>query len=182
MPANSRCDELITRPEEAYRLCCDVVCDLETSRMGAPYIYDISRLRVNIYRINTFHKIMWAQKYKITENKSMKVKTCCTAALHFTRGTTKLVAWERHQKLYVGRQTMLQAAEGKWQQPSPKNGYGLFNNETPRVSHEQYKVKRKHYIYIFLATVLYSIWEHMPRVMQVVGRKCWITFVMSYRS
>jgi len=39
------CDELITRPEESYRLCC-VVCGLETSRMGAPYIYDISRLRV----------------------------------------------------------------------------------------------------------------------------------------
>jgi len=42
------CDELITRPEESYRLCCVVVCDLETSRMGAPYIYDISRLRVKI--------------------------------------------------------------------------------------------------------------------------------------
>jgi len=43
------CDELITRPEESYRLCCVVVCDLETSRMDAPYIYiyDISRLRVN---------------------------------------------------------------------------------------------------------------------------------------
>jgi len=41
------CDELITRPEESYRLCCVVVCDLETSRMGAPYIYDITRLRVN---------------------------------------------------------------------------------------------------------------------------------------
>jgi len=41
------CDELITRPEESYRLCCVVVCDLETSRMGATYIYDISRLRVN---------------------------------------------------------------------------------------------------------------------------------------
>ena len=40
-------DELITRPEESYRLCCVVVCDLETSRIGAPYIYDISRLRVN---------------------------------------------------------------------------------------------------------------------------------------
>jgi len=39
------CDELITRPEESYRLCCVVVCDLETSRKGAPYIYD-SRLRV----------------------------------------------------------------------------------------------------------------------------------------
>jgi len=23
------CDELITRPEESYRLCCVVVCDLE---------------------------------------------------------------------------------------------------------------------------------------------------------
>jgi len=43
------CDELITRPEESYRLCCVVVCDLETSRIGAPcmYIYDISILRVN---------------------------------------------------------------------------------------------------------------------------------------
>ena len=42
------CDELITRPEESYRLCCVVVCDLETSRMGAPYVYDISRLRVKV--------------------------------------------------------------------------------------------------------------------------------------
>ena len=42
------CDELITRPEESYRLCCVVVCDLETSGMGAPYIYDISHLRVKI--------------------------------------------------------------------------------------------------------------------------------------
>jgi len=40
------CDELITRPKESYRLCCVVVCDLETSRMSVPYIYDISRLRV----------------------------------------------------------------------------------------------------------------------------------------
>jgi hypothetical protein len=41
------CDELITRPEESYRLCCVVVCDLETSRIGAPCTYDISNLRVN---------------------------------------------------------------------------------------------------------------------------------------
>ena len=45
------CDELITRPEESYRLCCVVVFDLETSRIGAPYIYiyiyEISNLRVN---------------------------------------------------------------------------------------------------------------------------------------
>ena len=41
------CDELITRPLESYRMCCVVVCDLETSRIGAPYIYDIRSLRVN---------------------------------------------------------------------------------------------------------------------------------------
>ena len=41
------CDELINRPVESYRLCSVVVCDLETSRMGAPYIYDIGHLRVN---------------------------------------------------------------------------------------------------------------------------------------
>jgi len=40
---------MITRPEESYRLWCVVVCDLETSRIGASYIYiyDISSLRVN---------------------------------------------------------------------------------------------------------------------------------------
>ena len=45
------CDELIARPEESYRLWC-VVLDLETSRIGAPYIYiyicDISSLSVKI--------------------------------------------------------------------------------------------------------------------------------------
>jgi len=33
------CDELITRPEESYRLWCVVVCDLGISKIGAPYIY-----------------------------------------------------------------------------------------------------------------------------------------------
>ena len=31
------CDELITRPEESYRLWCVVVCDLETSGMRRPW-------------------------------------------------------------------------------------------------------------------------------------------------
>ena len=43
------CDELITRPEESCRLWCVVVCDLETSRTCAPYIYDISSLKVKLY-------------------------------------------------------------------------------------------------------------------------------------
>ena len=38
LSGRSLCDELITRAEESYRLCCVVVCDLETSRIGAPYI------------------------------------------------------------------------------------------------------------------------------------------------
>ena len=31
------CDELITRPEESYRMWCVVVCDLETSCMRRPW-------------------------------------------------------------------------------------------------------------------------------------------------
>jgi len=31
------CDELITCPEEFYRLWCVIVCDLETSRMSRPW-------------------------------------------------------------------------------------------------------------------------------------------------
>jgi len=31
------CDELITRPEESYRLWCIIVYDLETSRMNRPW-------------------------------------------------------------------------------------------------------------------------------------------------
>jgi hypothetical protein len=43
-------DAWSARPEESYRLWC-VVCDLETSRIGAPYIYDISSLRVNDFTL-----------------------------------------------------------------------------------------------------------------------------------
>jgi len=55
------CDEPITRPEQSYRLCYVVVCDLETSRMGAPDICDISRLRVNP---TSFLKFMCLIVYK----------------------------------------------------------------------------------------------------------------------
>ena len=33
LPGRGNCDGLITRTEESYRLCCVVVCDLETSWM-----------------------------------------------------------------------------------------------------------------------------------------------------
>jgi len=38
------------------------VCDLETSRMGAPYIYDISRLRVKKY-----HKIITSKQAQLVD-------------------------------------------------------------------------------------------------------------------
>jgi hypothetical protein len=59
------CDELITRPEESYRLCCVVVCDLETSRICAPYIYDISNLKVKFKpRPSYFRKRLRYPLYK----------------------------------------------------------------------------------------------------------------------
>jgi len=30
------CDEMVTRPEESYRVCCVVECDLETSWIRKP--------------------------------------------------------------------------------------------------------------------------------------------------
>ena len=51
LSGRSLCDELITRPEESYRLWCVVVCDLETSRIGAPYVYDISSPRFNDFTL-----------------------------------------------------------------------------------------------------------------------------------
>ena len=37
LSGTSLCDELITRPEKPHRLCCVVVCDLETSLMRRPW-------------------------------------------------------------------------------------------------------------------------------------------------
>ena len=56
------CDKLISRPEESYRLWCVVVCDLETSRIGAPYIYiyDISSLRVKYHTDVTSEPRPWS--------------------------------------------------------------------------------------------------------------------------
>jgi hypothetical protein len=36
----------------------DELCDLETSRIGAPYIYDISSLRVKAKNINRKYKVI----------------------------------------------------------------------------------------------------------------------------
>jgi hypothetical protein len=60
------CNELITRPEESYRLCCVVVCNLETSRTGAAYINDISSLRFNDL---TLILLTWRKSWANNANK-----------------------------------------------------------------------------------------------------------------
>ena len=47
------------------------MCDLETSRMGAPYIYDISRLRVND-RYSC--RLLWSDKCTILKRIEFIVK------------------------------------------------------------------------------------------------------------
>ena len=54
------CDELITRPEESYRLCCVVVCDVETSRIGAPYT-EWGKITSLNFKVNN-KKTIWVTK------------------------------------------------------------------------------------------------------------------------
>jgi len=40
------CDELVTRPEESYRLWCVVVCDLENLMNEEPYPNNVIELNI----------------------------------------------------------------------------------------------------------------------------------------
>jgi len=71
------CDELITRPEESYRRCCVVVYDLESSRIGAPYIYDISNLRVK----HAAHSLFFSSKCLLFHNATF-FGSCVIHILH----------------------------------------------------------------------------------------------------
>ena len=71
------CDELTTRPEESYRPWCVVEYDLETSRIGAPYIYDISNLRVKILQWKSFYKMLWLKGVvKTNKDSNSQCKKC----------------------------------------------------------------------------------------------------------
>ena len=51
---------LTTHDTHNRQISCVVVCDLETSRIGAPYIYDISNLRVNNCNFSKAHIVaLW---------------------------------------------------------------------------------------------------------------------------
>jgi len=96
------CDELITHPEESYRLCCIVVCDLETSRMGAPYIYiyDISRLRVKNCCRNYTVCVWWHQRSILT-NLTLFMRDVMYSACKSTRIYTQSTTWDIIFKVYM---------------------------------------------------------------------------------
>ena len=60
------CDELITRPEESYRLWCVVVCDLETSRMRRPW----PALGRSATAKKKFLPLLWRHQIMIINTKS----------------------------------------------------------------------------------------------------------------
>ena len=77
------CDELIIRPEESYRLWCVVVCDLETSRIGAPYIYIYVYIYIYIYiydisslRVNSEDKTKIRQNFPSAQRRSSGMLYC----------------------------------------------------------------------------------------------------------
>jgi len=49
LPGSGLCDDLITRPDESYRMWCVVVCDLETSKMRRPWPVLGPTVTANIY-------------------------------------------------------------------------------------------------------------------------------------
>ena len=76
LSARGLCDELITRPQEFYRLWCVVVCDLETSRVRrfwrvlgrSPTVQEYIYIYINLCcvnfsaksvskKVNTYNKI-----------------------------------------------------------------------------------------------------------------------------
>jgi len=68
------------------------VCDLETSRMGAPYIYDISRLRVKMRRllaVNVKSTHSW------DANKALQHWPVCLSAAYWTSNSTHFreISW-----------------------------------------------------------------------------------------
>jgi len=57
------CDELIVRPEESYRMWCDLLFDLENSSTKRPY----PALGHNATRIKNIYKLSYEYDYDIFE-------------------------------------------------------------------------------------------------------------------
>ena len=70
------CDELITRPEESYRLWCVAVCDLETSWMSRPCPSGgllCQKLNVAVTKVTRYCQGVWSLPLLFAFNTS-----CCS--------------------------------------------------------------------------------------------------------
>jgi len=85
------------------------VCDLETSRIGAPYIYDISSLRVNnLTLILLTWKKWWAPNNASKQQMGFNSAFKALMHLHTKRGhITQAESWEE----YLGREEWRKASE-----------------------------------------------------------------------
>jgi len=54
LSGRGHCDELITRPEESYRLWCVVVCGLENLMNEEPYPINVIELNIGYTSLDVF--------------------------------------------------------------------------------------------------------------------------------
>ena len=88
------CDELITRPEESYRLWCVVVRDLETSRMRRPWPA-LGRSATGWKR-----KTLWKSNNP-TQTNTLQIKTSELQLAKSEDGRTKIMngtCWSLHER------------------------------------------------------------------------------------
>ena len=64
MSGRGLCDELVTRPEESYRLWCVVVCGLETLRMRRSLPTTGCRAKTNTHQTDVFVSLQTAEKFE----------------------------------------------------------------------------------------------------------------------
>jgi len=90
------CDELITRPEESYRIWCVVMCDLETLWMRRPRPTGGCRaknkhhMETKIQNLLSFYKTYW----KIAKKKKKLHKIWLTFVLYYMQVIQPLAFYE----------------------------------------------------------------------------------------
>ena len=109
-------DELITRPEESYRLWCIVVCDLETSRMRRPWPA-LGRSATDKYiYISNMLVLLHIWRWRIVIYTSVCVRVCVYTHTHthtyiyisvsvmvMVIDVRNVTYWHKHQYLNANR-------------------------------------------------------------------------------
>jgi hypothetical protein len=97
------------------------VCDLETSRIGAPYMYDISRLRVKGVRAYIFYISFLRTIFR-------KVRTETILKLYNTLFLPTFLYGSQNCTLTASQRRRIEAAEMKLLRPLA--GYTLYDHKT----------------------------------------------------